>query len=71
MSTSIMGKSSKPLSILEKMNMTNIVDGVLKVSYTKITEEVGTSVRKITDKILGQSNKSKVLRLLNFSVLTF
>jgi hypothetical protein len=71
MSTSIMGKSSKPLSILEKLNTINIVDGVLKVPCTKITEEVGISVRKITDKMLGHSYKSKVLRLLKFSVLNF
>jgi len=51
--------------------MINNVDGVLKVLCTKITEEVGTSIRKVTDKILGQSNKSKVLRLLSFSDLTF
>jgi len=59
------------LSISEELNMINNVDGVLKVPCTKITEEVGTSVRKVTDKILGQSNKSKVLRLLNFSDLPF
>ena len=50
--------------------MINNVDVVLKVPCTKVTE-VGTSIRKFTDKILGQSNKSKVLRLLNFSVLSF
>jgi len=49
------------LSISEELNMINNVDGVLKVPCTKITEEVDTSIRKVTDKILGQSNKSKVL----------
>jgi hypothetical protein len=47
MSTSIMGKSSKPFSILENLNMINIVDGVLKVPCTKITEEVGISIRSL------------------------
>jgi hypothetical protein len=47
------------------------VDGVWKSLATKITEEVGTFIRKVTDKILGQPNKSKVLRMLNFSALPF
>jgi hypothetical protein len=59
------------LSISEELNTINNVDVVLKVPCTKITEEVGTSIRKVNDKILGQSNKSNVLRLLNFSALPF
>ena len=40
------------------------VDGVLNIPRTKMTEELGIPVRKVTDKILGESNTGEnVLRL--------
>jgi hypothetical protein len=56
MATSRTRVKSKPPSVSEKLNVTNKVDGVPNVSRTKITEELGISVRKFTDKMLGWSD---------------
>jgi hypothetical protein len=39
------GIKSKPLSISEKLNIINKVEGVLNVLNTKIAEELGIPVR--------------------------
>jgi hypothetical protein len=46
----------------------NKVHGVLKVCHTKITEELGIRVRKITDKMLGCSAYIYMLDLCNLQL---
>jgi hypothetical protein len=65
MATSRMGTKSKTLPISENLNITNKVDGVFSVPRTKIAEELGIPVRKVTDKMFGWSDTGEnVLRLL-------
>jgi len=52
MSTSRRGTRSKPLSISEKLNMINKVNGVLNIPCIKNAKEQGIPVRKVTDKML-------------------
>jgi hypothetical protein len=46
-----MGIKSKPLSLCEKLNIINRVGVILNVPRAKITEELGTGVRKVVDSI--------------------
>jgi hypothetical protein len=50
------GHVDESLLTSEKLSIINNVDGVLNVSYTKIAEEFYLLVRKIIDKMLGQSD---------------
>jgi len=64
MSTSRGGTKSS-LSISEKLNVINKVDGVLNVPCIKNAKEQSIPVRKVTDKMLWQSEAGEnVLRLL-------
>ena len=66
-----MGTKCKPLSISEKINK---VDGVLNIHYAKIFEEQCNPMRKLGDKILGQSDTGEnvlktctYIRLANYT----
>jgi uncharacterized protein YfkK (UPF0435 family) len=52
MSTSRKGTKIKLLSISEKLNIINKVDGVLNVPCIKNAKEQDMPVRKVTDKML-------------------
>jgi hypothetical protein len=59
-----MGIKSKSLSVAEKLIIVKKVDHVTNVSRTKIAEELGNSVRMVTDKMHEQSDTGEsVLRL--------
>jgi hypothetical protein len=63
MVTSKMGTKNKSLSVSEKLNIINKVDGVLNAPCIKSAGELGIFVR-FTDKMLGQSDAGEiVLRL--------
>jgi hypothetical protein len=53
MAVSRLGIKSGPLSISQRPNIINKLDGILNVSCTKIAEELDNPIRKVTDKILG------------------
>jgi hypothetical protein len=55
MATSRMGITCKPFSISEKMRIINRSGRVPNVPCTKITKELGTPVRMITDNLLSQN----------------
>jgi hypothetical protein len=68
MATLKTGIKSTPLSISEKLNTINKVDGVLNAPHIRIAEEVSTPVRNITDKMPGPSDRSEnVLQLLKIT----
>ena len=43
---------SKPLSISEKLNVINKVDGTLNAPHTKVAKEIGIPVRHVTEEML-------------------
>jgi hypothetical protein len=49
--TPVTGIKSKTLSISDKLNIINKVDGVLSVPHTKIIEELGIPLNKVNDKM--------------------
>lgn len=55
MAASRMGIKSKPLSISQRPNIINRLDGVLNAPCTKIAEELDNPIRKVADKMLGWS----------------
>jgi hypothetical protein len=60
MASSKMDIQCKPLSISEKLNVINKVDGVPNVPHTKITEGLGSPLRKVTDKMLRWLVKARM-----------
>jgi PAB1-binding protein PBP1 len=52
MATTETGTKSKSLSRSGKLNTMNKVDGIPNVLCTEINEELGISVRKVTDRML-------------------
>jgi hypothetical protein len=68
MATSKTGIKSKPLSVSEKLNTINKVNGVPNIPRIRTAEEVAIPVRKVTDKLPGQSDTNEnVLRLLKIT----
>jgi hypothetical protein len=58
-----MGITGHPLSICEKLNVMNKVNGVPNVPCTRITEELDIPVRKVTGKVLGWSYRGESFHL--------
>jgi hypothetical protein len=54
-------QKSKPLSVPEKLNIINKVDGVPSVPHTKYAELLCIPVEKFTDKLHGWSDTSKTV----------
>ena len=64
--TPIMAIKSKPLSISEILNIINRGDGVQNVPCIPTAEKQGIPVRKVHDKIFGESDTGEnVLKLLH------
>jgi hypothetical protein len=56
------------LLVSEQLNVINKVGGISNVPCNKISEKLGTPVRKVTDILLGQTETGEnVLRLLQIT----
>jgi hypothetical protein len=60
MATSKRGTKVKPIPVSGKGNIINKVDGAPNVHCTKITEELRVPMRKVTDKMLGRSDRVRM-----------